>query len=890
MEYVFERKLEELLRRTKANELFPKLKHLGHWGRVEYQKRGLPHAHILIWVEKEVSENTTEWRELMDEYIRTDLDDFRKYFSEADLRNREFPSQDQLLFIEKMIKAHTHHHTAQYCQKSGYCRFGFPKSAISETHVLNGKVRHFRAAGNEMGVEHCPQVIQFWKGHANMTAVGEYSNITYLTNYTAKGEPLEMAEMEKSFLGDRYSSYKAYTQGRVVTTPEMVRHLLGYKFVFCSHAFVHLPTVPEEHRWRVVTQELRNPNFPARTYDNLTLYFDRPSEYATMTYQDFYENHSIVMDKDEATNTYTPRLRHRRKHTISIVTTPALHEKEKFWYHQLVTRRVWASAVEFESALEGLSTNRSYEEVGRALFPDISDTLSFVLADWVRSKTQNVRTMRLYLLRSIVDPATWSQVRERLMSEGCPDIGAYEQARADNSLWVYNSGCAASYNLLQDEQLSIARAFRNLSVDSKLKVLIEGPAGTGKSFLLKAIVGELALRDLKVVVVAPTGIAAVNVGGRTIHSQFVINTENQFSDLHENAPLLEFINNTHVLVIEEYSMVHFDTWNSLNFLFRRVKGGSDLFGGVNIICFGDRRQLPPVTEDESAHLLHAGVLDEFLYYELTKPMRSVCLKLDALLRTVSNPSSSLNQVKMLLRKVTKLADITNQVIELLLDEHANSRFITPHRAVKEEIYGMILAQIKSKYRRSLNSMFAAYDRFITLYGTGEVIKEFWIGELVAVTKNIDVSAGLVNGSVARIISLDRNFVTIKLQNNDQVHQVSYVEHKLEYAHNKTVVQARSMEIPLEQAYVSTVHKCQGQTLDKVFIDIRDPHFSHGMFYVALSRVRRIEDIVLIGSLKELKYVVDTSLFEDNRFCAPEEDLEAPLTPHERYVLRLGLDN
>ena len=91
-------------------------------------------------------------------------------------------------------------------------------------------------------------------------------------------------------------------------------------------------------------------------------------------------------------------------------------------------------------------------------------------------------------------------------------------------------------------------------------------------------------------------------------------------------------------------------------------------------------------------------------------------------------------------------------------------------------------------------------------------------------------------------------------------------------------------------YVSTVHECQGQTLDKVFIDIRDPHFSHGMFYVALSRVRRIEDIVLIGSFKELKYVVYTSLLEDNRFYTPEDDLEAQLNTHERYILRLGLDN
>ena len=894
VEQVFEEKLQSFYSKLKHNLIFPEACYIAHWGRVEYQKRGLPHTHIIIWLDISAEENSREWQQFMDRYIKTDFNDFHLYYPETDTMNRDFPSLNQLLFLEKMQRAHTHNHTPDYCMKSGHCRFHFPKPPIDTTHSVNGRVLHTRLPENSMIVEHCPKIISDWKGHVNMTAIGKYSNLTYLTAYAAKGEPLETAKYEQSIFGDRYDSYTSYCQDRMITTPEMIRHLLGYHFVSSSHAFIHLPTVPEEFRWHAVTEQQRHTDFEARI-DNLELYFTRSNDFANDLYTDFYEHHSFYRIKDEGVVTY--RMRNRVKPTIAIVTVPAMHETEKFWFHWLVTKIAWKDKQHFLDAVRDASDIGTYEAAGRRMVTDVDDTLAMVLTEWVSSQALSDMTMRRYLLRSINDEQTWEDVRMRVIRELHRDIGNYSQARLENAFFEYNSGCQENFECLTQEQRRIAEACSHMRIDSRLKVLIEGPAGTGKSFLLKAIVGKLHEKNLNVVVVAPTGIAAVNVGGRTIHSQFIINTDNQFSDVDNNEVLREFILNTHVLVIEEYSMIHYDLWNSLNFLFRRVRGGPHDFGGINILCFGDRRQLPPISENDSGHLLHCGVLSDFIRCTLKTPMRSVCLKLDKLLKAVSNPLTKQQYVKTLLRSVKKMPTVTQGLVDELLSSDGSVRLITPHTLVRNEISTLITAtalkNLRRHHIRNAESSFANYSKRITLFGTGEVLhltSTYWLNEQVIITKNIDVSAGLVNGAVGRILHLGMNFITVQLNHDNGVHQISFTEHSADICHNNTVLRARVMEIPLEQAYVSTVHKCQGQTLDRVYIDIRDPHFSHGMFYTALSRVRRIEDITLLGSMKYLAYTIDESLFADGLHLEKADTLIAPLTPYERFTLRLDISS
>lgn len=391
-------------------------------------------------------------------------------------------------------------------------------------------------------------------------------------------------------------------------------------------------------------------------------------------------------------------------------------------------------------------------------------------------------------------------------------------------------------------------------------LFITGRAGTGKSTLLRALRDQLAA---EMVVVAPTGLAAINVGGQTIHSFFGFPPRLvQTSDIRRSRNgrimrKLEF------LVIDEVSMVRSDLMSGIDYALRVNRGlPREPFGGVRLLMFGDLHQLPPVVQEAevAAHLAEEyGGPFFFTVPSLREGAGTFCLELSEVFR----------------QKDEALVTVLNRIRDGDVDEDElailNER-VHPIRTLSEGEPYVILTPTNAAARRINLAYLNALPGPVTRFAAGvtgefnesaqpaDAALELKPGAKVMLLKN-DPDRRWVNGSVARISRLTDKQVFVELDGKEhEVEQASW-EHR-RYAFDQTqdkiveTVAGTFKQFPLRLAWALTIHKAQGLTLDKVYIDLARGSFAHGQTYVALSRCRTLEGLALARPLTPADILFD----------------------------------
>ncbi len=393
-------------------------------------------------------------------------------------------------------------------------------------------------------------------------------------------------------------------------------------------------------------------------------------------------------------------------------------------------------------------------------------------------------------------------------------------------------------------------------------LFVTGRAGTGKSTLLKA------LRDAateRMVVLAPTGLAAINVGGQTIHSFFGFPPRLiQDSDIRRsrNGRLMR---NLEFLVIDEVSMVRSDLMWGIDKALRINRGRlKEPFGGVRLLMFGDLHQLPPVVQDGdvAAHLedAHGGPFF-FSVSALREGQGTTLLELEQVFRQTDD---DLIRVLNAIRE----GQVTQAELELL-----NTR-IHPIKTLTEGEPYVILTPTNVAARRINVAYLDALPRDAQRFTAGingdfnvnvqpaEAALDLKPGAKVMMLRN-DADRRWVNGSIARVSRLTERQVWIELGGKEyEVEQVSW-EHR-RYAYDQTAekivetVAGTFKQFPLRLAWALTIHKAQGLTLDKVYVDLGRGTFAHGQTYVALSRCRTLDGLALARRLSPTDVMFDPS--------------------------------
>ena len=394
-------------------------------------------------------------------------------------------------------------------------------------------------------------------------------------------------------------------------------------------------------------------------------------------------------------------------------------------------------------------------------------------------------------------------------------------------------------------------------------LFVTGRAGTGKSTLLRALRGLIPDEH---VVVAPTGLAAVNVGGQTIHSFFGLPPRLIGPNDIRRGRNGNVMRRLKFLVIDEVSMVRSDLMWAIDQSLRVNRGRArEPFGGVRLIMFGDLHQLPPVVQEAevAAHLESSfGSPFFFSVSALNEGQGTALIELNHVFRQNDEALVRiLNRIRDGDVEEDDLAALNTRVHRIrTLGEGDPYVILTPTNAAAQRINAAYLDALPGEAHTFAANITGDFSD--TAHPTDSTLA-LKPGAKVILVRN-DPDRRWVNGTIARISRLEQAAVYIDISGKEyEIEPVAW-EHR-RYAFDTAAerivetVAGTFSQYPLRLAWALTIHKAQGLTLDRVYVDLGRGTFAHGQAYVALSRCRSLEGLALAKPLRPRDVLFDQTV-------------------------------
>jgi len=402
-------------------------------------------------------------------------------------------------------------------------------------------------------------------------------------------------------------------------------------------------------------------------------------------------------------------------------------------------------------------------------------------------------------------------------------------------------------------------------------VFLTGKAGTGKTTFLQNL---RQTSKKKLAVVAPTGVAAINAGGMTIHSFFqlsfapVVPSGNEQREVYYSAEKKDLLSHLELLIIDEISMVRPDVLDQIDSILRNEKGSAHPFGGVQLLLIGDLSQLSPIIRDEEWSILRPYYATPYFFSsKVLQKAAYVRIELDHVYR----------------QKEQAFVDILNEVRHQSLSaanlEALNARYIPGFRPTAEDPYitltthNSIAQQINTEWLDALPGQEQVFTATIRgdfpkdAYPTETQLK-LKIGAQVMFVKNDSSAKKLFyNGKIGTITRMEGQTVFVQCGDGNRELAVealewSNVKYQLEGEGINETNAGSFAQLPLKLAWAITIHKSQGLTFDRAIIDISEC-FAHGQAYVALSRCRSLTGMVLRNPIAAHNIIGDPAVARFN---------------------------
>ena len=400
--------------------------------------------------------------------------------------------------------------------------------------------------------------------------------------------------------------------------------------------------------------------------------------------------------------------------------------------------------------------------------------------------------------------------------------------------------------------------------NTKSNLFITGKAGCGKSTLL-----EYFRQNTKKphAIVAPTGLTAIKARGMTIHKFFKLPPafiRKEDVRFHKDKELLKKIQ---VLLIDECSMMRADLMDAIDESLRKNRGINKVFGGVQIVMFGDLLQLSPVVNENTEGSAVESIYPDGSYFFHSKVFHKAHFKINELTKIFRQTDKSFID---LLNKF-RIAKVDEKDLAAINTRYQGDDFSVPDGVI-------LLSTTNAKVDQINNSKLAELDHKLFEY-EGVIKGDFKdsecpsprnlklkVGAQVMLTKN-DVGnepRRWSNGTLATIHELKPDSIRIKIK--DEVFTLGKNRwEKIQFTVTGSIiskkVSATFIQYPLKLAWAATIHKSQGQTFEKVAIDLDNGAFAHGQTYVALSRAKSIEGIYLMRPITFGDLIFDEKVFD-----------------------------
>ena len=413
-------------------------------------------------------------------------------------------------------------------------------------------------------------------------------------------------------------------------------------------------------------------------------------------------------------------------------------------------------------------------------------------------------------------------------------------------------------------------------------IFLTGKAGTGKTTFLRDL---KKLSPKRMIVVAPTGVAAINAGGVTIHSFFQLpfhpyvpsfylsenNSHKQpeqkdFTGYKMSREKINIIKGLDLLIIDEISMVRADTLDAIDYALRRYKIHHLPFGGVQLLMIGDLQQLAPVVKDEDREIINKYYNSSFFFG--SRALRStdyVTIELKHIYR--QKDQAFIN----LLNKVRDNHVDSNVLIELNkryipdfdLDSDGGYITLTTHNYQAQMLNDSKLEKLPGRSHSFKATITDEFPEFSYPTACELILKE---GAQVMFAKN-DISRDKLffNGKIGKVQAFEDDIIVVKCPDDDFPIRVEMAEwQNMKYTLDDEIKEIQETVIgtfeqyPLKLAWAITIHKSQGLTFDRAVIDTNIA-FAHGQVYVALSRCRTLDGLVLSSRINQRSIIDDPAI-------------------------------
>lgn len=408
---------------------------------------------------------------------------------------------------------------------------------------------------------------------------------------------------------------------------------------------------------------------------------------------------------------------------------------------------------------------------------------------------------------------------------------------------------------LNDEKTEIY----NLMENTNSNLFITGKAGTGKSYLLKYFRNKT---KKKVLYAAPTGIAALNINGVTIHTAFGFRNLVEGNAVNLSQNQRELFKNIDAIIIDEISMVRVDVFNKIDIILQYANNNSKPFGGKQIIILGDLFQLPPVAKKEEAVYLtdkYGGIFffnyigysnSNFIFKELNEVFRQSDKEFISILNNIREGNITNEDIELLNEHYT--LDVPRRVIQVVPTKNEASVVNTEN-----------IENISSKEYIYNASILVGEDKCKETDFPCDFRLKIKVGALVMMIVNDQEHKRWVNGTLGIISELTATMIKVTINGTDyEINRCTFNKYKCEYNKEKGmieyIIETSVSQFPIILAYAITIHKSQGMTYQQIAVNIENC-FAPGQAYVALSRCADFNKLYLMKKVSPNCIITDNTV-------------------------------